>query len=119
MEMVTLPLLHVRGLGTASEPPGWEDWFKGAGLSGLPTLGGVVVGSLTLALEAARVGLGAALAPSHLAAGDIASGRLMVPHNFFMPAAQSHLLVYPQESKAKPVFRRFRTWLLSEVRSGA
>lgn len=117
-EMAMLPLLHVKGADATSALPGWEEWFKGAGLSTLQSLGGVVLGSFTLALEAARSGLGVVLAPSHLAAGDIASGRLFAPHGFFIPTAYSHLLVYPQEHKTRPTLRKLRAWLLAEARNG-
>jgi LysR family glycine cleavage system transcriptional activator len=117
-ELVGRPLLHLKDTDPALELPGWEAWFRIAGASTLPALGGIAVGSLALQIEAARAGLGAALAPAHLVAGDLASGRLVSPHPAFLPASQAHLLVYPQEHRTRAPFRAFRTWLLAEARRG-
>lgn len=113
-----MPLLHLNASDDGLNLPGWDDWLKVARVKRLSALAGVSMGSLAFAIEAARLGLGVALAPAHVVASDVASSRLVSPHTLFLPVAQAHSLVYPQEHRARPLLRLFRSWLLSEARRG-
>jgi LysR family transcriptional regulator, glycine cleavage system transcriptional activator len=113
--MEGLPLLELSAQDPAFNMPGWDEWLKAAQLRSPIQPVRIALGSMALAIEAARSGLGAALAPAHLVAADLSSGRLVSPHPLFLPVPQAHSLVYPQEYRARPSLRTFRSWLLSEV----
>jgi LysR family glycine cleavage system transcriptional activator len=70
-----------------------------------------------MACEAARNGLGVAMAYEALCRGDIASGRLVMPFPTLVPANRAYyFLRYPQHEGFEPL-EKFRSWLLAECRS--
>ena len=106
------PLLHVTDGSVRPPLPGWQDWLRAAGLSQLGALDGIRFGACHLAIEAARLGQGPALAVSTLVADDIRSGTLVAPFARSLPIPHTYALTYPPEHAARPALRCFRSWLL-------
>ena len=75
---VKLPRLETR-----TRPRVWQEWARLAGQDGLDTSPAIrTFDHYHLTIEAALNGLGAAIAPRHLVAGDVACGRLIAPYGF-------------------------------------
>ncbi|WP_237059867.1 LysR substrate-binding domain-containing protein [Microbulbifer sediminum] len=68
-DLLALPLLHDR-------QQQWPDWFTAQGVDYVPTAGGMAVDYAYQAIEAARLGMGAALADRLEVSEDLKSGRL-------------------------------------------
>jgi LysR family glycine cleavage system transcriptional activator len=66
-------LVHTDWGPSHSAAPSWARWHKQAGLDGA-SANGLTVGQTSLALAAARAGLGAALVPARLAGRDLDAG---------------------------------------------
>ncbi|MHA6203090.1 LysR family transcriptional regulator [Dyella soli] len=81
--LLQLPLLH-----TLSRPGAWSSWAKSTGLAEPATHPAHGYPHLYHLLEAAVAGRGVAIAPAHLVADDLASGRLIAPWGFQDTAAQ-------------------------------
>ncbi|MGB8812405.1 MAG: LysR substrate-binding domain-containing protein [Paracoccaceae bacterium] len=76
--------------------PVWSAWLSRAGSQRLPDMArGLRVGVTSLAIAAAREGIGVALAPERIAAADIAAGRLVVLGQHALPMPWDYVLVYP------------------------
>ncbi|MBX3568400.1 MAG: LysR family transcriptional regulator [Rhizobiaceae bacterium] len=70
--------IHTTWGASYASHPSWADWFRHAGLARRPDpMRGRRVGLSSLAIAAARSGLGVALAQRALARSDIESGRLV------------------------------------------
>jgi DNA-binding transcriptional LysR family regulator len=75
---VKLPRLETR-----TRPHVWQEWSRLASQNGLDAAPAIrTFDHYHLTIEAALNGLGAAIAPWHLVAGDVASGRLIAPYGF-------------------------------------
>jgi LysR family glycine cleavage system transcriptional activator len=92
------------GRAYASRPT-WSAWFARARIPRFPDISlGLTVGWSSLAIAAAREGLGIALAPRALAAADLASGRLVIPHECTLPMDASYCLISPHAyARRKPL----------------
>jgi LysR family transcriptional regulator, glycine cleavage system transcriptional activator len=86
LDFARTPLLHAR-----PRPNDWRRWLDHAGLSAVPVPRGSTFESLSLALEAAAMGLGAAIAIEALIGSDVAEGRIVVAHPSRRPT-RSHFV---------------------------
>ena len=77
------PLLHTR-----SRPQAWPAWWQAQGLDPGQLLRGQGFTHLYYLLEAARSGLGVAIAPEELVREDLADGRLLAPWGFVPTGGQ-------------------------------
>lgn len=77
------PLLHTR-----SRPQAWPAWWQAQGLDPGQLLRGQGFTHLYYLLEAARSGLGVAIAPEELVREDLADGRLLAPWGFVPTCGQ-------------------------------
>lgn len=75
LDFARVPLLHAR-----PRPEDWRRWLDNAGLANVPVREGNTFESMTLALEAAAFGLGAAIAIEALAEADLQAGRVVAAH---------------------------------------
>jgi LysR family glycine cleavage system transcriptional activator len=107
------PLIH------HDEPasPGWAGWFSRSGLP-LPEASGLRFGSEGLALEAARAGLGVALARRALVLADLQAGRLVAP----LAAGGMGLpggwwLFWPKGRTQRGAVREVQRWLQAEAQA--
>jgi DNA-binding transcriptional LysR family regulator len=98
-------------LSAATHPEGWPIWAELAGVE-LPPAVERPFAHVHFTIDAALAGLGAAVAPWPLCAGDIAAGRLVAPLGFRRSESAFAILAAPG-----PVSRplaRFRDWLVAE-----
>jgi LysR family glycine cleavage system transcriptional activator len=106
-------LLHDETVVEEGARPTWPAWLESAGVRDLDGTRGTHFTDSSLALEAAREGLGVALALKPLLHSDIEAGRLVVPFNIPAPAAFSYYLVTPT-GPTVGILGEFRDWLLRE-----
>jgi LysR family glycine cleavage system transcriptional activator len=59
-----------------------------------------------------------ALGRSALVADDLATGRLIQPFAFRMPAGLAYYLVYPPRALQRYKVKAFRDWLTAEAAAG-
>jgi DNA-binding transcriptional LysR family regulator len=108
--LFALPLI-----GSTSWPQGWRDWAELAGV-GLDRARPIRrFARQQYMLEAAIAGLGAAIAPWPLVAGDIAAGRLTAPFGFVR--APGTFAVITPRGRRDPATRAFVDWLVAEGRA--
>ena len=112
-------LLHDDATANDRSGPGWEDWFRLAGLSGVDTKAGPHFGDSGLAYVAALDGLGVALAARPLVANAIAQGRLVAPFDIAVSQDHAYYLVIAEAIFKRPMVQAFRQWLLDEARTEA
>lgn len=86
-------------------PPSWPAWMARARIPRHPDASaGIHVALTSLAICAAREGLGLALAPEHVAARDLVAGRLVVPDPAFLPMPSDYVLIHTQaQARRKPL----------------
>ena len=92
---------------------GWNDWFRAAGVHGARLDERQVYSDATDAMEAASLGLGAALARARIVAPWLASGRLQRLPGPAVDARWSYHVVYPAHRRLRPPARAFVDWLLA------
>jgi len=112
-------LIHTDwGPGFGSHP-GWAEWFAAAGIPRRPDRDqGHRAGMSALALDFAAAGLGLALGQRLMAAGDLASGRLIAPADPALPLGQSYWAVHHPARAGRPGLAPLIDWL-AEAASGA
>lgn len=106
----TLDRLAVSVLLHEESTTQWEQWFSLAGLPGRPSLGGQRLWHAHLAIEAARLGQGIALANELLVEDELRSGALVeiMATDVFMGSYQ---LVTREDRWDEPAIAVLRDWL--------
>ena len=95
LDFARTPLLHAR-----PRPNDWRRWLDHAGLSAVTVPRGSTFESLSLVLEAAAMGLGAAIAIEALIGSDIAEGKIVVAHPSRRPT-RSHFVLQAEPRHAR------------------
>lgn len=93
----------------------WAMWLRTAGIEGVDPHRGPRFYSSDHAVQAAVLGQGVVLGRSALVADDLATGRLVRPFAFSLPAGQAYYVVYPPRALQRHKVKAFRDWLLAEV----
>lgn len=106
-------LLHSR-----QRPRDWARWLESQGIAGVDAEAGPSFESISLAIDAAREGLGVALAIRGLIGPDLAAGRVVVPAPGLRRSTRSFVLMVETGRLGEPALRRFRDWLLEEAGQG-
>ncbi len=105
-DLARVPLLH-----TATRPDAWPAWATLTGWN-ITRFDGPRYEHYYYTLEAASAGLGICLAPWHLVAADVASGRLIAPLGFTRSGYRYTLtLKWQPRAAVEP----FRVWLAAEA----
>jgi LysR family glycine cleavage system transcriptional activator len=98
----------------------WQQWFADNGVAvedGVFRRPGVRLDSQADEGHAAMAGQGFALLTPILWKGDVAAGRLCVPfRDRVSTRGWAYWLVYPAERRMVPKVKRFREWLLAEMK---
>jgi len=96
----------------------WTRWFADVGVppDEQPTRRGIRLDSQANEGHAAMAGQGFALLTPFLWRGDVAQGRLVQPFEHTSTAGYAYWLAYPPERRMVPKVKRFREWLLAEMR---
>jgi LysR family transcriptional regulator, glycine cleavage system transcriptional activator len=108
-------LLHDDTPTSDAAYPNWAMWLRAAGVEGVEPLRGPRFDYAGLALEAAAVGRGVALALSTIAAADLVAGRLVRPFAVAVPIPFAYYVVCPEATAGRPKVEAFRQWLRAEV----
>jgi LysR family glycine cleavage system transcriptional activator len=104
-----LPLLHM-----ATRPGAWSEWFEAQGLSA-PTGPGMQFEQFGTVAQACMAGLGVALLPQVLIAGELQRGQLVPAPGTPMQSRSAYYLVVPHDKRGHPPVASFRDWLLDQV----
>lgn len=104
-----LPLLHM-----ATRPGAWSEWFEEQGLSA-PTGPGMQFEQFGTVAQACMAGLGVALLPQVLIAGELQRGQLVPTPGSPMQSRSAYYLVVPHDKRSHPPVASFRDWLLGQV----
>jgi LysR family transcriptional regulator, glycine cleavage system transcriptional activator len=118
-ELLKMPLLHdstAEGDGSLTD---WRSWLDQLGRPDAACHAGQHFSNAGLAIEAAVLGLGVALARLSLVADHLASGALVSPLPVTTPTAFAYYIVALPEVIALPDIVRFTEWLQDEARDMA
>jgi len=109
-------LLTLQRIGP--DDPWWEVWLRDAGVAvpeRLPRRG-IRLGYQAHEGHAAMAGQGIAMLTPFFWRNDIAEGRLICPFDQLSSRGWGYWLVYAEQRRNVPKIKRFRDWLLGEVR---
>ncbi|PMR76142.1 LysR family transcriptional regulator [Billgrantia endophytica] len=108
--LLKLPVLH-----TMSRPQAWPQWLRAQGLETHDLHLSQGFEHLYFLLEAATAGLGVAIAPKTLVAGDLAAGRLVAPWGFVETDAR--LALWVPRRHGDPRAERLAGWLRGQLQA--
>jgi len=95
-------------------PELWDKWLGLVGIAAKKKVRRSYFETTFLALQAASEGLGLALAPIRLIAGDLTRGRLIVPFREPVVSREPIQILYPVTKVRRGAIRKFVRWVLSE-----
>ena len=114
-------LLHRHSFPNRYDFPDWQAFLAAVGLEGLAGAGVDAQPSISvsggLVMNAARDGMGVALANTTIAYDDLASGRLVRPVDETMEIDIGYWLMTPRAVSKRSEVAAFRAWLLDELAS--
>jgi LysR family glycine cleavage system transcriptional activator len=118
-ELLDMPLLHDSTADGDGSGTGWKSWLAQVGARGDdPRLStGSSFTQAHLALEAALLGQGVAMARTSLASDSLAAGRLVRVLPEIAPSAYRYFFVCRPEAAWRPKVARFRDWLSLEMKA--
>jgi len=108
-DVARLPLLHM-----ATRPGAWSEWFEHQGLDA-PTGPGMQFEQFGTVAQACMAGLGVALLPEILIAGELQRGQLVPAPGLPVQSRSAYYLVVPHDKRGHAPVASFREWLLGQV----
>ncbi len=108
-------LLHDDSLDFDMSAPKWSDWLEEACVKDVDPTRGPHFSHPDHSLQAAIDGAGVVLGWFHLAADDLAAGRLIAPFDLGLSMKLGFYLVCPKTHTDRPKVVIFREWLLKEI----
>jgi len=118
-DLARFALLHDESPDQDPSCPTWDMWLMARGVEGVDARKGLRLNPSSLVIEAAIAGKGVALAKRHLAAADLALGRLVAPFGETgTPINFAYWMVWPRGRTVSPALRSFMEWLRTEGRDG-
>jgi LysR family glycine cleavage system transcriptional activator len=94
----------------------WRNWLAVAGVTDVDFERGPKFHTTPLALEAAKSGLGVAIANREFVEDHIRQGTLVAPpFQVEVPSESGYYLVYPRDHVHEPKVEVFRDWLLATI----
>jgi LysR family transcriptional regulator, glycine cleavage system transcriptional activator len=109
-------LIHTHWNPPVGQWPGWAEWLRAAGLSGINAARGPRFSDGALAMQAAAEGQGVALAGRALALDHLAAGRLVQPFEVTIVTDYGFYLVCPKARESEPDLVAFRRWIFAEAK---
>jgi DNA-binding transcriptional LysR family regulator len=108
-DVARLPLLHM-----ATRPGAWSEWFEHQGLDA-PTGPGMQFEQFGTVAQACMAGLGVALLPEILIAGELQRGQLVPAPGLPVQSRSAYYLVVPHDKRGHAPVASFREWLLGQI----
>jgi LysR family glycine cleavage system transcriptional activator len=110
-----VPLIHDESLMGRQRIPGWADWFRSVGITGVDINRGLRFTSADHAIEAAIESAGVLLAATVMTYDDVRTGRLVTAadHSLWFGRMISFICPALRVNDAK--IATFRAWLASEI----
>ncbi len=109
-----LPLIHTEWTPDTGHWPGWSDWFRAAGVTGVKVDKGPRFSDGSLVIQAAVSGQGVALGSKALALEHLAAGRLVRPFKLSLVTDFAYYVVCAKSRAEEPDLVAFRRWVISE-----
>ncbi|MFB9264645.1 LysR substrate-binding domain-containing protein [Bradyrhizobium erythrophlei] len=109
-DIASIPLLH-----ESPKLEAWNEWAKATAIC-LRGSRDIVFDTFSLAIEAAKSGLGAAIAPEVLVRSNLEKGELVAPFGF-MPVDRSVYMFVGKHARNIAAVKEFRRWAMAEILS--
>lgn len=109
-DLLQVPLLHL-----VSRPDAWERWFAEHCVA-VENVRGMLFDQFSVAMQAARSGLGVALLPAFLCQEELARGELVLALDAPLRSSGSYYLAWPAGRGNYPPLASFRAWLVAQAR---
>lgn len=109
-DLLKFPLIRHVG-----DPGLWSTWFEAAFGHPVETPNGPQFGSDQFIVEAAAIGQGICLLTREQVAGDLETGRLVIPIEKTLAQAGRYYLICPKAREHEESIAAFRDWIFSEV----
>ena len=97
----------------------WNRWLQAAGVAGVDLQAGPLFPDRNVQLQAAVAGLGVALMPPLIVAGEVEAGRLTIPFKLPVESQWGFYVVCVSGQEKRPLLRELIAWLCSEARRTA
>jgi LysR family transcriptional regulator, glycine cleavage system transcriptional activator len=111
------PLLHTEWTPERGQWPGWTEWLRAAGVTGIDVTKGLRFSDGALAIQAAVGGQGVALGSKALTLEHLAAGRLVRPFKLSLVTDFAYYVACTKSRADEPDVVAFRRWLIAEARS--
>jgi LysR family glycine cleavage system transcriptional activator len=111
-----LPLIHTDWTPDRGHWPGWTDWLRAAGVTGIDVTKGLRSSVGALVAQAAIRGQGVALGSKALVLEHLAAGRLIRPFKLSLKTDFAYYVVCAKSRADEPDLHAIRTWLMAESR---
>jgi LysR family glycine cleavage system transcriptional activator len=109
------PLIHTDWTPERGQWPGWTEWVRAAGVTGVDVTKGLRFSGGALGIQAAVSGQGVALASKALALEHLAAGRLVRPFQLSLMTDFAYYVVCEKERAEESDLLAFRRWLIAEA----
>lgn len=110
------PLIHTEWTPETGHWPGWSDWLRAAGVTGVNVSKGLRFSDGALVIQAAVSGQGVALGSRALALDHLTAGRLIRPFELSLVTDFAYYIVCSKDRAEEPDVMAFRQWVISEAR---
>jgi LysR family transcriptional regulator, glycine cleavage system transcriptional activator len=110
-----LPLIHTDWTPEAGHWPGWSDWLRAAGVTGVNANKGLRFSDGAMAIQAAVSGQGVALGSRALVRDHLQAGRLVRPFELSLVTDFAYYISCAKKRAEEPDLVAFRRWILSEA----
>jgi LysR family transcriptional regulator, glycine cleavage system transcriptional activator len=109
------PLIHTDWTPERGQWPGWTEWVRAAGVTGVDVTKGLRFSDGALVIQAALRGQGVALGSKALVEEHLAAGRLVRPFKLSLVTDFAYYVVCEKARADEPDLLAFRRWLMAEA----
>jgi LysR family transcriptional regulator, glycine cleavage system transcriptional activator len=110
-----LPLIHTDWTPESGHWPGWSDWLRAAGVTGVDVNKGLRFSDGALAIQAAVSGQGVALGSRALVLDHLEAGRLARPFELSLVTDFAYYISCAKKRAEEPDLVAFRRWVIAEA----
>jgi len=114
-DLLVHPLIHTEWTPEAGHWPGWADWLRAAGVTGVNVNKGLRFSDGALVIQAAVSGQGVALGSKALALDHLAAGRLIRPFALSLVTDFAYYIVCAKKRAEEPDLLAFRRWAIAQA----